>query len=76
MGWGSGSRLAGELVIIAKDVISDETERESFYEQMIASFEDFDCDTLDECLGIDVVYDDVWNRLYPDDEDVYWEEDD
>ena len=73
MGWGSGSRLAGELIDIVKDVVSNSDERSEFYERMIEQFEEFDCDTLDECVGIDPSFDEVWNRLYPDDaDDDYW----
>jgi hypothetical protein len=68
MGWASGSRLAGDLIALAKETISSKVEREEFYEGMIEHFEDSDCDTLDECVGIDPVFDDVWETLYPSDE--------
>jgi hypothetical protein len=74
MGWSSGSRLAGELIEAAKDTISDAVERGEFYQLMVDRFQDFDCDTLDECIGIDLVFDEVWNELYPDD-DYEYEED-
>lgn len=65
MGWASGSRLASELIDVAKVTITNEDERASFYEKMIYVFEDADCDTLDECLGVDDVFDEVWDELYP-----------
>jgi hypothetical protein len=68
MGWGSGSRLAVELIEAAKATIINEDERSSFYEQMIYAFEEADCDTLDECVGNDQVFDDVWEELYPSDD--------
>jgi hypothetical protein len=74
MGWGSGSRLAGELIEAAKDTISNPDDRQEFYELMINSFKDFDCDTLDECTGIDPAFDEVWENLYPSDDD-YEDED-
>lgn len=73
MGWASGSRLASELIDVAKVTITNEDERASFYEKMIYAFEDADCDTLDECVGIDDVFDEVWDELYPSDD--YDEED-
>lgn len=65
MGWGSGSRLADRLIEAAKIAISDEDERSEFYAHMIDAFEDADCDTLDECMGSDPIFDRllkiVWN---------------
>ena len=66
MGWGSGSRLATRLIEAAKDTISDNIERECFYDLMIDAFEDADCDTLDECLEVDPVFDALWKTKYPD----------
>jgi hypothetical protein len=76
MGWGSGSRLAAELIDAAKTTITNEVERTSFYEQMIYAFEEFDCDTLDECVGNDEVFDEVWEELYPSDSYSDLEEED
>lgn len=80
MGWASGSRLASELIDVAKVTITNEVERAAFYEKMIYVFEDSDCDTLDECVGNDDVFDEVWEELYPStyddsDEDEYYDED-
>lgn len=65
MGWASGSRLADRLIEAAKIAISDEDERSEFYAHMINAFEDADCDTLDECMGADPIFDRllkiVWN---------------
>jgi len=67
MGWGSGSRLAMRLIKAAKETISNEEERVNFYDEMIDAFEDADCDTLDECLGDDPVFDKHWETRYPND---------
>lgn len=67
MGWASGSRMAAELIDVAKITITNENERSAFYEKMIYVFEDADCDTLDECVGIDEIFDEVWDELYPSD---------
>jgi hypothetical protein len=74
MGWASGSRLAGELISAANMIISSESEREKFFEELIRLFEDYDCDTLDECVGIDPVFDELWNDMHPQDD--YYEDDD
>jgi len=78
MGWASGSRLASELIEAAKATITNEDERASFYKEMIYAFEDADCDTLDECVGSDDVFDDLWEELYPsddyDDENDYYDQ--
>ena len=76
MGWGSGSRLASGLIEAAKETISSDIEREAFYEQLIELFQDFDCDTLDESVGYDPVFDELWEKLYPSDDYDYWEDDD
>lgn len=76
MGWSSGSRLAEELIEVIKDVFTNHEEREEFYEKMIPIFEDFDCDTLDECIGTDSAFDSVWESMYPSDKELYWNEDD
>lgn len=76
MGWGSGSRLATRLIEAAKDTISNEEERVNFYDAMIDAFEDADCDTLDECLEVDPVFDALWKTKYPDSDwyEEYWNE--
>lgn len=71
MGWGSGSRLATRLIKAAKETISNEEERVNFYDEMIDAFGDADCDTLDECLGDDPVFDEHWKTKYPDSD---WDE--
>jgi hypothetical protein len=75
MGWSSGSRLAINLIEAAKDTISNSDDRQEFYELMIDYFRDFDCDTLDECVGVDPAFDGVWQKLYPSDDYDDWEED-
>lgn len=75
MGWGSGSRLFSEIIEATVDVGIDKVTRKELYEKYMESFEDADCDTLDECVGIDDAFDEVWKAKYPDDdtpfEDLY-----
>lgn len=78
MGWSSGSRLFADVAEIIRDVVDNEDDRASIYREMIMAFEARDCDTLDECTGIDHVLDEVLDRHFDDDEDddYYFDEDD
>ena len=69
MGWASGSALAASMVATAKKVFKDNEARYQFYRIMIEEFEAFDCDTLDEAMGIDKMYDKAYNELYPEEDD-------
>lgn len=66
MGWSTGSMLASEIIENAMRNIADPTARSVFYRDMIESFESYDCDTLDECLGVDEAFDLVYKELYGD----------
>lgn len=76
MGWASGSRMMSEIIESIMENVSDEAEREDLYSDLIGIFEDFDCDTLHECLEIDEVFDDVYREKYPEDDDVEEEQED
>lgn len=69
MGWASGSSLFSDIIEAINDCDVDDETRHMLYEKLIPIFEDEDCDTLQECLGQDSVYDKVYNSLYPQDED-------
>ncbi|CAB5221975.1 hypothetical protein UFOVP242_189 [uncultured Caudovirales phage] len=69
MGWASGSILAASMVATTKKVFKDKEARYQFYRIMIEEFEALDCDTMDEALGIDIMYDKAYNELYPRDDD-------
>ena len=66
MGWSSGSALGAAMVMTAKKVFKDKEARYQFYLIMINEFEDMDCDTMDECKGIDKMYDKAYDHLYPE----------
>lgn len=68
MGWASGAELAGDLIEVIKNVVKDKDTRETLYYHIIDKFEMYDCDTMDECVGIDKVYDKVYKSRYPDEE--------
>lgn len=65
MGWASGSSLFSDIIEAINDCDVDDETRYMLYEKLIPIFEDEDCDTLQECLGQDSVYDKVYNSLYP-----------
>jgi len=62
MGWASGSRLASELIEALAEIVDDDDVRQTFYSRMIEIFEDHDCDTLDECCGIDAAFDEAFDE--------------
>lgn len=76
MSWGSGLRLFANLAEIIADTVSDENERKILYKGMIAEFEAFDCDTMFECRGIDVILDEVLDQIYEPEENEDLGEDD
>ena len=57
MGWSSGSGLFADIAEVIANSIANDDERRSVYDAMIEAFVERDCDTLDECLGIDHVLD-------------------
>lgn len=74
MGWSSGTRIFSEIMEVVKEHV-DEATRKDIYEQLIEIFQEADCDNLEECLGEDDVFDDVWKELYSDTEEELFDED-
>jgi hypothetical protein len=72
MGWASGSRLFSEIIEATVAVGVDKVTRKELYEQFMEKFEEFDCDTLDECKGIDDAFDEVWDAKHPEYIDDGW----
>ena len=54
------------ITTIKEEIPYDEELRKNIYIPIIEKFEDCDWDTQDECLGIDPVYDLLYNELYGD----------
>ncbi len=56
MGWASGSGLLADVAMAIEDALLDTDlstkAKIELYSQIIEAFEDRDCDTLDECVGI------------------------
>jgi hypothetical protein len=63
MGWSSGSRVADDLIKALLETVEDDYVREEFYKKMIEIFEDHDCDTLDECVGVDAAFDSAFEEF-------------
>lgn len=59
MAWSRGADLFSEIAEMIFDKVGDEDDRKAIYEEMIELFEDFDCDNLAECAGIDFILDEA-----------------
>jgi hypothetical protein len=66
MGWAGGSSIMSELIDAIKPIVKRRDDRMTIYQAMIETFEDSDCDTLDECIGQDPAWDAVYKKKYPD----------
>lgn len=66
MGWNAGSLIMDDLInaLIAADISDDQ--RKIIYEKIYESFRDMDWDTVDECLGVDFVFDNVVRSIEPE----------
>lgn len=62
MGWASGSDLFSQIIAVIKEEVPDIEKRKTIYRTIARSFEDFDWDTQDECLGEDPAYDAVYDE--------------
>ena len=76
MGWASGSSLFADIAEVIADNVTDEDERRTVYDAMIAAFMDRDCDTLDECFDIDSVLDAALSEALEVDDDDDNDDDD
>jgi hypothetical protein len=63
MGWATGSALMSEIITSLKDKIPDDLVRQEIYETLIPAFEGYDCDTLDECKGLDPSFEKLLRSL-------------
>lgn len=71
MGWSSGSSLFSDIIIALNEKDLEEDVRKKVYESLIPSFEEMDCDTLEECMGEDDAFDEAYKELHP----TYFEDD-
>lgn len=66
MGWSSGSRIFNGIIDAVKLEVADKEARKRIYEPIIEAFVDQDWDTLDECIGRDEAYDEIYAAMYPE----------
>lgn len=66
MGWASGSSLMQAIIEAAqKELDCGGKDKLRFYKKCILAFKYHDCDTLDECRGIDPLFDKALEALNP-----------
>jgi hypothetical protein len=76
MGWSGGTAIFSNIITTLQFHIKDDEVRKELYQDMLDAFEDADWDTQDECLGIDIAYDEVYHLKYPGDFDIDLEDED
>jgi len=69
MSWASGSGLFVEIISVMKNKLDDDDLRQSLYYDLIELFENYDCDTLDECRGEDKAFDAAYTEYVEDNYD-------
>jgi len=69
MGWSSGSLLFSDVAEIIADNVDDDARKLIMYKRLIESFQNHDCDTLDECTDIDPVLDTLLEEIFESEED-------
>lgn len=69
MGWASGSNVMTRIIKVVKKEVPSKAKRKVLYMDIVDALRDQDWDTLDECLGEDQAYDDIYNELFPDDDE-------
>ena len=67
--------MMGEIIEAVTEAVSDEQERVELYSALIDIFEDFDCDTLHECVGEDDDFDEAYKEKYPEEDEILESED-
>ena len=74
MSWGRGSELFSDVAEIIAENVVDDNIRKLIYMRLIEAFQNYDCDTLDECTDIDPVLDILLEEMF-ESEEVEDEED-
>jgi hypothetical protein len=69
MSWSSGSSLFSDVAEIIAENVVDDNVRKLIYMGLIDAFQNYDCDTLDECTDIDPVLDKLLEALVEEDEE-------
>ena len=76
MGWAGGSHLMREIIDVLNEVGVEDSQKRTIYTKLIEAFQNEDCDTLDECLGEDKVFDEALRSADPESFSDYFQEDD
>ena len=61
MGWSSGSDVAGDMIRVLRDEVSDPKKREKIYRVLYQTLSNQAWDTVDEVCGIDPIFDGMLN---------------
>jgi hypothetical protein len=71
MAWSRGSEFAERMIAIMEALHDGfyENGLEEAFAGMIEAFEDFDCDTLHECLGQSEAFDAAYYERFPEGEE-------
>lgn len=64
MSWKRGSSIASDLIESIKENVALKDARTLVYFDLIEIFEAADCDTLEDCLGLDHAFDDAYNNYF------------
>lgn len=65
MGWASGSGLLGDIILSTQKVVP-KRHRKELYKLFVNHFEQYDCDTINECTGKDPEFDKALEEMYPE----------
>ena len=68
MGWASGSEVMNGVIETDQKNVSERKVRRSIYRDVIDVLKKQDWDTMDESLGIDPAYDDLYFKMHPNEE--------
>ena len=75
MSWARGSMILTDIVSVISENVTSDDAKYQIYDQLIDIFESADCDTIDECLEIDDVFDEVYYDKYPEEDEPEEDED-
>lgn len=59
MAWSIGSKILSDIVTSLTEHVQEDSTRHSVYFDLVALFEEYGCDTLNECRGEDPLLDEV-----------------
>ncbi len=69
MGWARGSEVMDGIILAVRGQVEDVKTRKAIYRDVVKVLRDQDWDTMDESLGVDSAYDELYAELWPDEED-------